>query len=314
MCSSTGYGQFSFQSINILTLSDELVLAHFPLQKYQANVIQDVKYQRRTLQEENDELRKELRVLRDRLLKYENDTHSPLIHPGNGQTQNYEKIRSMESGESPPPITPPNPETPINPIINNVDDVNTVQVQPEEQESEETLDEHNTDDEKPVDNMSELIEAETALFMENTNGDSDHEDDSTPSTPKLVEETDPFWLSVSDQIQIMDYQTIKMCIPQRDCMSDDDERWKLLLWKVPYGDFELRCSVALDAYNTGDWTDEEIDKLYAAVSKHGINKRSSWGNISEAVNRDPDDAIGKYGSLLNIPVKKLKQMSVARGL
>ena len=133
----------------------------------------------------------------------------------------------------------------------------------------------------------------------------------TDPTPKKAETkvTRRFWSDIEKNIKNMDYQTIKKNIPKPNTLTDDDERWKLVLWKVPYGEDELRCTVTLRHFHHGAWTQEEIDKLYEAVSKYGINTPSSWGDISEAVNREPEDAMAKYGSLVGISVKKLKKLS-----
>ena len=144
--------------------------------------------------------------------------------------------------------------------------------------------------------------------------DQDIDESAEPERPRPRKkvEKDPFWLDVNEKMSEVKYDFIKKCIPHRDFIGEEDERWKMMLWKMPYGDFELRCTVALESLNTGAWTDEDVELLYASVSKFGVNSMASWDKIAEAVNREVDDVMEQYGELLSIPVKKLKKMSHAR--
>merc|ERR1712154_627859 len=75
-----------------------------------------------------------------------------------------------------------------------------------------------------------------------------------PKPPKK-EEKDPFWIDVKDKMQNTDYQTVKKCLPNKDFIDEEDERWKMNLWTTDYGEYKLQCTVFLVNYNTDDWTE-----------------------------------------------------------
>ncbi len=98
-----------------------------------------------------------------------------------------------------------------------------------------------------------------------------------------------------------------------DPMDHKNNKWKEVLWKTDYGEFELSCSVQLICFDTGKWTDDENNILFGSVSKYGVNSWSSWQKIGDNLNRSVNDVMKQYSKLVSIPAKKLKKMAVARG-
>ena len=120
-------------------------------------------------------------------------------------------------------------------------------------------------------------------------------------------------MDIEEKVNKMNYMEIKKCLPNSQFIDEEDENWKMQLWKKPYGDYELHCFCQLVSYNTGKWTEDDTNLLFASVSKYGLNSKAAWEKIAENCNRELDDVMNKYSKLVSIPVKKLKKMSVARG-
>merc|ERR1712228_670530 len=143
--------------------------------------------------------------------------------------------------------------------------------------------------------------------------ESDEDEVKQEEVVKQIEvETDPFWLDISQKMECIDYQFIKKCIPSKKEMIGK-KRWKQILWKAEYGEYELLSNVQLVCYDTGKWTEDDKNILFASVTKYGINSLSSWQKIADNLNRDVNDVMKKYAKAVGIPVKKLKKMAVARG-
>eukprot|EP01083_Nonionella_stella_P070570 188905_1 len=164
---------------------------------------------------------------------------------------------------------------------------------------------------------------ETDGLLKNKHNDNEEKvNESTAPTDDLKrpsikhpkkKETDEFWIDLDDEMKALDYLAIKRQIPNKDFIDEEDERWKMELWKKDYGEYDLVCTVALVSYNTDDWTDDDTNLMYASVSKYGINSWSAWDKIAEILNRETDDVLQKYSSLVGISVKQLKKTAAARG-
>mmetsp|Transcript_34129 Transcript_34129/g.55635 ORF Transcript_34129/g.55635 Transcript_34129/m.55635 type:complete len:234 (-) Transcript_34129:80-781(-) len=132
-----------------------------------------------------------------------------------------------------------------------------------------------------------------------------------PAPPQKAEKS-KFWVDVKKEIDNIDHQKIKRQIPHQDFIDEDDDRWKMLLWKTDYGKYELQCIVQLVSYNTGQWTEEEVEQLYKIVSQNGLNTRRGWEKTAESLNREVDDVMNKYSELVGTPLKQLQKMSTRR--
>eukprot|EP01083_Nonionella_stella_P065359 171187_1 len=133
---------------------------------------------------------------------------------------------------------------------------------------------------------------------------------------KKIEETDPFWSDIAQKMDDKGYKYMKEKIPNREEMGKEDlafNKWKDVLWKKDYGEFELSCSVQLIRYDTGNWDEDENNILYASVSKYGTASYAAWDKIAENLNRPVKDVMKKYSQLVGIKYSKLKKMAVARG-
>merc|ERR1712130_541820 len=94
----------------------------------------------------------------------------------------------------------------------------------QEEENDENVDQN--DEEKYDDDKEEEEEKEEEIVE-----------------PEEVE-TDPFWLDIKNKFDAMDYKHIKGCIPPKDSMNPSDpknNKWREVLWKTEYGEFELSC-------------------------------------------------------------------------
>ena len=228
------------------------------------------------LEQENKDLKKELKAIQKRLSKYElNVPSSP-----NGQL-------NVVGIPMTPSVTPTEVVTPISP-----QETDALTTHKETVHDDEKVQEHVHDDDDDNMNKNPIRKR--------------------PKPPKKIE-TDSFWLDVNDKITKTDYAQIKKCIPNQAFIDEEDERWKMELWKTDYGEYELRCVVSLVNYNTDQWTEDDVNLLYASVTKYGINSTAAWEKIGENLNREVDDAMEKYSELVKIPLKKLRKMTRVRG-
>lgn len=174
-----------------------------------------------------------------------------------------------------------------------------------------TNDDHHDNDQKVKESDEEQQETQ---HQDDYDDDEPALDEPKPKPPPpKKEETDPFWLDIKDKVDGLDYTQIKKCVPNFNFIDEDDENWKMSLWTTKYGEYELHCTVSLVSYTTGKWSEDDTNLLFASVSKYGLNSKAAWDKIAENCNREVDDVMQKYSSLVSIPVKKLKKMSVARG-
>mmetsp|Transcript_47430 Transcript_47430/g.76087 ORF Transcript_47430/g.76087 Transcript_47430/m.76087 type:complete len:259 (-) Transcript_47430:42-818(-) len=236
------------------------------------------------LQLENNKLKKDLKEIQKKLSKYEL----------NAQTDTQLNIIVAESRDDAPPTPLPEGETLIG-REDNAEDNNLESVLHEHQDQQLQKQDESASEESEETEEAPLDPPEPK-----------------PLPPKK-EETDVFWIDVKQKVQEMDYEYIKKCIPHKDFIDEEDEQWRLQLWKTDYGEYELQCLVRLVSYNTGKWTDDDENKLFVGVQKYGLNSKAAWERTAESLNREVDDVMAKYSQLLQIPVTKLKKMSTARG-
>merc|ERR1712154_278838 len=161
---------------------------------------------------------------------------------------------------------------------------------------------------------------QNVVDSENEEKYDDDKEEEKEKEEEIVEpeevETDPFWLDIKNKFDAMDYKHIKECIPPKDSMNPSDpknNKWREVLWKTEYGEFELSCLAQLVCYDTGKWNDDENNILFASISKYGLNSMASWEKIADNLNRSVKDVMKKYSKLVGTPVKQLKKMAVARG-
>merc|ERR1712060_842434 len=103
----------------------------------------------------------------------------------------------------------------------------------------------------------------------------------------------------------INHEYIKKCIPSLDEMAmDGKKKWKQILWKAEYDEFELSSNVQLVCYATGKWTKDDKDLLFESVTKYGINSMSSWQQIADDLNRDVADVMKKYAKIVKMSLKE----------